>query len=82
VAGIDATLDALTWTPVPPPAAADDPRPYVTHRGQLTIGCHTLAVYRLSDGRRVIDERDFLDFFAVALGTQPPATTEGGNGAD
>ncbi len=41
-----------------------DGAPYVTHKGEISLdGKATLAVYQLSDGRRIINEADLLRFF-------------------
>jgi hypothetical protein len=49
-----AMLDALDWQPAGPEPDPDG-LPTVTHRGVLTIAGVELHVFRLSDGRRVVD---------------------------
>jgi len=58
-------LDALNWTPIPKheigePGTAD--MPHATHEATLEIMDHRLRVYRLSNGQRVIDAKDFEKF--------------------
>ena len=60
---------ALAMTPVPPPTDANpDGLPHVTHEGRLAVGAAVLRVYLLSDGRRVIDGGDLVEFFRLAEG--------------
>jgi hypothetical protein len=57
-------LDAVQWTPLPPPN--DDSETHATHTGLLHItGIGPLRVYRLNTGERVIDADDLCTVFAA-----------------
>lgn len=60
---IDMALDGLTWTALPPREVTDG-IPVATHEGVFVLGTFPLRVYRLSDGRRIIDADDLNAFFA------------------
>lgn len=64
-------LDAIPWEPVPrPPAPGEDGLPYVTHKGIMVIGDLRMRVYTLSDGQRIINGEDFLNWLDF-LAAQP-----------
>lgn len=59
-------MDQVNWAEVhhnTDPALVSDTLPHVTHSGFLKIGSIELRVYQLSDGNRVIDGQDLIDFF-------------------
>jgi hypothetical protein len=65
-APIEMMLDGLTWAPV---SGGDQPAgeiPHATHSGVLDLAGHSLRVYRLSDGRCVIDADDLAALFGEA----------------
>lgn len=69
---IEMMLDGTEWIPIPEASedtASDNDIPFATHSGVLEFGGEPLRVYRLSDGRAVIDCDDFERFFA-SLGEQ------------
>jgi hypothetical protein len=54
--------DGVQFTEVPPPPSPGD-LPFVTHEGVLEVAGHKMRVYRISDGRAIINQDDFHDFF-------------------
>jgi hypothetical protein len=57
-------LDALEWKPLAGELPPGTER-YATHEGVLTIGGHSIRVYQLNDGNRVIRDEDLCGFFGV-----------------
>lgn len=66
-------LRGVEMTPVPPPAVAVVGDLYATHEGRLAVGGHTLRVYQLNDGRRVVDVGDAKTFLAWLFDAPPTA---------
>lgn len=63
---IEMMLDGTEWIAIPDSpdnSVTDSDIPFATHSGVLEFGGHSLRVYRLSDGRAVIDSADFERFF-------------------
>lgn len=58
---IDKLFDGLDWKELPHDQPSDIP--IATHEGILKIGSHELRVYQLSNGMRVIEESDLIQFF-------------------
>lgn len=56
-------LDSLEWKEIPQEAFIDDGLPYVTHIAIMELSGIRLKIYKLSNGERVIDEKDIVDFF-------------------
>lgn len=59
---IEMALEGVTWVPAPdqPQDAHDGPGiPYATHSGVWEFGGHSIRVYRLSNGKAIIDADDF-----------------------
>jgi hypothetical protein len=65
---IEVLMDQVEWHEIPSNAQiktfeGGKEVPVATHEGTLNIGKFKFKVYQLSDGRRVIDEKDIKDFF-------------------
>jgi len=56
-------FEALPQTETP----TEDAVPYATHRGVLNIGQHEIVVYRLNDGRAIVDADCLEHLFADVL---------------
>ena len=61
----DQVLDRIDFQPLPAPDSVEDDLPYATHSGILKLGEASIKVFVLSNGRRVIDERDLRAFLGV-----------------
>ena len=66
---IDIAIDDVL-KPVPPDEIekGDGTLPYVTHAGEMPVGNMTIRVFRLSDGRRIVDADDLQAFFGFLKG--------------
>ncbi len=64
---IERMLDAADWKPIDGASidASDDGIPVATHEGALNIAGHSLRVFTLSDGRRIIDATDLSRFLGL-----------------
>lgn len=62
---MEVLLDGVTWESLPeppePPSGLFSAVPVATHRGELMLAGIKLRVFRLSDGRRVVDQGSILD---------------------
>lgn len=61
---IDTILDSVEWVPLEwaNKEPDDSDIPVATHSGILTLGKHSLRVYQLSNGMRIIDQADMIAF--------------------
>jgi hypothetical protein len=68
---IDMMLDGAEWVAAPPREPDPGGLPHVTHSGVLNLpGFGSFRVYRLSDGRAIVDAVDFAAFLET-LEVQP-----------
>jgi len=68
-------MELVQWEILPAPENTDGDLPYATSVGILSIGDFHLQVYQLSNGQRVIDERDLKVFFGLD-GSHSPVAPE------
>lgn len=59
---VELILDEVEWVPIDGVQAEDDGIPVATHEGVLRVAGLELAVFRLSDGKRVIEKGSFTRF--------------------
>ena len=58
----DKLLDTIEWEEVPG-TYVGNLMPFVTNSGKLSVGDINITVHQLSNGQRVIDEKDIAKFF-------------------
>lgn len=65
---IQAMLDRMEMTPVDSPHATEPGLPWVTHEGMLSVAGHSIRVYQLNTGQRIIPQDDMESFFEKLAG--------------
>lgn len=63
---IPAFLNNVVWEALPEQEPGD--LPYATHSGVLELFGHKLRCYRLSDGRAIFEQNDFIQFLDAWFG--------------
>lgn len=70
---IDRLMDSIEWRELPLPDFDEDRAdiPHATHEGTISLGDFQLRCYKLSDGQRIVDGKDFDKLFGGATLGEP-----------
>lgn len=65
---IEKLISEVEMTPLSPLSVAEkEGLPYATHQGILNLAGHKFTIHQLSDGRRILDAEDVLNFMGLPV---------------